>query len=158
MASARGRGEGPREDRGLDELLLAAARALRRSWLSGVSDAVGVDLSPHDARALRVVGRHEPVRPGVIADHLRIAARSATDVIDRLEERGLVERAPDPADRRALTVSLTRTGADVLARVDAGRREAAADFFGALDPAQRHTLAVLLEKLDRAPDEPTMGR
>jgi DNA-binding MarR family transcriptional regulator len=158
MASARGRDGGPREDRGLDELLLAAARSLRRSWLSGVSDAAGVDLSPHDARALRVVGRHEPVRPGVIADHLRIAARSATDVIDRLEERGLVERAPDPADRRALTVSLTRTGADVLARVDAGRREAAADFFGALDPAQRHTLAVLLEKLDRAPDEPTMGR
>jgi DNA-binding MarR family transcriptional regulator len=156
MASVRGR-DGNTEDRGLDELLLAVARSLRRTWLSDVSDTAGVDLSPHDARALRVVGRHEPVRPGVIADHLRIAARSATDVIDRLQERGLVERAPDPADRRALTVSLTRTGADVLARVDAGRKEAAADFFAALEPAERHTLAVLLAKLDRAPGKPTMA-
>lgn len=157
MASVRGRDGDAGEDRGLDELLLAAARALRRSWLSGVSDSAGVDLSPHDARALRVVGRHEPVRPGIIADHLRIAARSATDVIDRLEARGLVERAPDPADRRALTVSLTPTGVETLARVDAQRKVAAADFFGALDPAQRHTLAVLLAKLDQAPGEPTMG-
>jgi DNA-binding MarR family transcriptional regulator len=156
MASARGRDGNAAADRGLDELLLSVARALRRSWLSGVSEAAGVDLSPHDARALRVVGRHEPVRPGVIADHLRIAARSATDVLDRLEERGLVERAPDPADRRALTVSLTRTGAGVLARVDAERQEATTDFFGALDPAERHTLTVLLDKLDRARGKPTM--
>lgn len=153
MASARARDPHPGDEPGLDELLLAAARALRRSWFAGVPEATGADLSPHDARALRVVGRHEPVRLGVIAEHLRIAPRSATDVVDRLEERGLVERAPDPADRRALTVSLTRSGTEVLARVDAQRRVAAADFFGALDPAERHTLSSLLTRLARVPDE-----
>lgn len=157
MANSRGAGPHPGEDTGLDELLLGAARALRRSWFADMPGATGIDLSPHDARALRVVGRHQPVRLGVIAEHLRIAPRSATDVVDRLEERGLVERAPDPADRRALTVSLTPTGVDTLARVDAQRKVAAAHFFGALDPAQRHTLAVLLARLDRAPGKPTMG-
>ena len=41
------------------------------------------------------------------SEHLRIAPRSATEVVDALEERGLVERRPDPADRRATLVALT---------------------------------------------------
>ena len=69
-------------------------------WPSGL----GPDLSPHDARALRVIGHHGPTRLGVVAEHLRIAPRSATDVVDRLESRGLVHRTPDPDDRRAMTV------------------------------------------------------
>src|SRR3954462_15037266 len=102
------------EEPALDELLMGAARALRRRWATGL----GPDLSPHDARALRVIGHHGPTRLGVVADHLRIAARSATDVVDRLESRGLVHRSPDPDDRRAMTVSLTPLGSSVLADVD----------------------------------------
>ena len=51
------------------------------------------------------------MRPGALAEHLRIAPRSATEVVDDLQERGLVERAPDPADRRATLVRLTEAGA-----------------------------------------------
>jgi DNA-binding MarR family transcriptional regulator len=132
------------EEPSLDELLLGAARALRRTWSSGL----GPDLSPHDARALRVIGHHGPTRLGVVADHLRIAPRSATDVVDRLEARGLVERAPDPADRRAMTVSLTGVGTAVLGEVDKARREGAAEFFGCLSERERASLATILAKLD----------
>ena len=134
----------------LDELLMGAARALRRRWATGL----GPDLSPHDARALRVIGHHGPTRLGVVADHLRIAPRSATDVVDRLESRGLVHRSPDPADRRAMTVSLTEVGESVLAKVDEARREGAADFFGALSDRERASLATILGRLDpRGPRE-----
>jgi DNA-binding MarR family transcriptional regulator len=155
MMSAQGR-----EEPALDELLMGVARALRRRWSAGLDELDGMDLSPHEARALRTIGRHGPTRLGVVADHLRIAARSATDVVDRLESRGLVSRAPDPADRRAMTVSLTDRGVEVLAHVDERRKEGAADFFGALTPAQRHTLSSLLSKLDVEPvrhGKPTMG-
>jgi DNA-binding MarR family transcriptional regulator len=135
----------------LDELLMGAARALRRRWATGL----GPDLSPHDARALRVIGHHGPTRLGVVADHLRIAPRSATDVVDRLESRGLVHRSPDPADRRAMTVSLTEVGESVLAEVDEARREGAADFFGALSDRERASLATILGRLD--PREPREG-
>ena len=128
----------------LDELLMGAARALRRRWASGI----GPDLSPHDARALRVIGHHGPTRLGVVAEHLRIAPRSATDVVDRLESRGLVHRTPDPADRRAMTVSLTEVGETVLAEVDATRREQGAAFFGVLSERERTSLATLLSRLD----------
>ncbi|MFM6849534.1 MAG: MarR family winged helix-turn-helix transcriptional regulator [Terrabacter sp.] len=136
--------ETPAEDSPLDELLLGAARALRRRWTTGL----GPDLSPHDARALRVVGHHGPTRLGVVAEHLRIAPRSATDVVDRLESRGLVARAPDPADRRAMTVSMTPHGEEVLAQVDAARREGAAEFFGGLTDRERASLAAVLARLD----------
>ncbi len=128
----------------LDELLMGASRALRRRWATGL----GPDLSPHDARALRVIGHHGPTRLGVVADHLRIAARSATDVVDRLESRGLVQRSPDPADRRAMTVSLTALGTSVLAEVDEARRVGADEFFGALSDRERTSLATILGKLD----------
>jgi DNA-binding MarR family transcriptional regulator len=156
MRSQRGGDDDP----GLDELLMGAARALRRRWSAGLSDIAGLELSPHEARALRTIGHHGPTRLGVVAEHLRIAPRSATDVVDRLESRGLVERAPDPSDRRAMTVSLTELGTDVLAQTDELRKEGAADFFGALTPAQRHTLAALLLKLDTEPGrhgKPRMG-
>jgi DNA-binding MarR family transcriptional regulator len=135
----------PVEEPALDELLLAAARALRRRWAGNL----GPDLSPHDARALRVIGHHGPTRLGVVAEHLRIAPRSATDVVDRLEARGLVARTPDPDDRRAMNVRLTRPGEATLAEVDAARREGAVDFFGGLSDRERATLAAILAKLDR---------
>ncbi len=128
----------------LDELLVGAARALRRRWAAGL----GPDLTPHDARALRVIGHHGPTRLGVVADHLRIAPRSVTDVVDRLEQRGLVARAPDPADRRALTVGLTDRGESVLGEVDAARRVESADFFGVLDERERSSLAAILSRLE----------
>lgn len=137
-----------RDEPALDELLMRAARALRHRWKADLDADPALGLSPHESRALRVVGHHQPTRLGVVAEHLRIAARSATDVVDRLQERGLVERSPDPSDRRAMTVSLTRDGARVLALVDAARKDGAADFFGALSPAERHTLAALLRALD----------
>ena len=148
------------DEQSLDELLMGAARALRRRWSAGLGDVAGIELSPHEARALRTIGHHGPTRLGVVAEHLRIAPRSATDVVDRLEFRGLVERAPDPSDRRAMTVSLTELGTDVLAQTDSLRKEGAAEFFGALTPAQRHTLALLLTKLDAEPGrrgKPRMG-
>jgi DNA-binding MarR family transcriptional regulator len=142
---ARGASSDARADEpSLDELLLGAARALRRRWAVGL----GPELSPHDARALRVIGHHGPTRLGVVAEHLRIAPRSATDVVDRLEARGLVDRAPDPADRRAMTVSLTPRGETVLADVDAARREGADEFFGALTERERADLAAVLARLD----------
>lgn len=143
-AAARAVDEPPAGEPTLDELLMGAARALRRTWASGL----GPDLSPHDARALRVVGHHGPTRLGVVAEHLRIAPRSATDVVDRLEERGLVARSPDPDDRRAMTVSLTELGAAVLAEADKARREGAAEFFGVLSEDERDSLAGLLGRLD----------
>ena len=70
-----------------------------------------------------------------------------TNRIDRLEERGLVRRRPDPADARSVRVQLTAAGRrrvdgalqDLVAREDA--------ILGTLDSAERAALAGLLRRV-----------
>jgi DNA-binding MarR family transcriptional regulator len=130
----------------LGELLMRSTRGLRRGWARALEPW---ELTPHHARALQVVGELGSPRLGTVAERLRIAPRSATEVIDALEERGLVQRAPDESDRRAVCVSLTGRGREVLAQVNEARDKAAAEHFSTLTATERETLAGLLAKLDR---------
>ena len=105
------------------------------------------EITPAQARALGVLTRHGAIRLGALSEHLHIAPRSATEVVDALEERGLVERHPDPADRRATLVALTPRGSDVADGVRAARVAEAEEFFAGLDPADRAALARILATL-----------
>lgn len=156
----------------LGDLMHVVFRRLRRRW-SAQLEPLGV--TPHQVRALRGVaegagggigsgaGARAASRPvadddaGVrlrdLAERLRIAPRSATDVVDQLESRGLVERAADPADRRAVRIRLTDAGRGLLRRVHEARRTEAADFFAVLAPADRAELARLLARVAADPAE-----
>src|SRR3954453_14754943 len=116
----------------LGDLLMRAARTLRRRFGAVLAPW---DLSPHQARALRVVCARDGVRLSELAEALRIAPRSATEVADGLQERGLVERAPDPTDRRAVVLTATAAGLRVQQEVDAARAADAEELFGRLPAA-----------------------
>ncbi|MFC0003606.1 MarR family winged helix-turn-helix transcriptional regulator [Micromonospora siamensis] len=105
------------------------------------------DITPGQGRALQVLIRHGGMRLGALADHLRIAPRSATEVVDGLEERGLVERRPDPVDRRATLVAPTAEGDRVGEAVRAARAAEAERLFGELSAADRADLARILRTL-----------
>ncbi|MGI0053221.1 MAG: MarR family winged helix-turn-helix transcriptional regulator [Thermoplasmata archaeon] len=62
-----------------------------------------------DARALRRAAAG-PTCPGALAQALDISPAAATDLVDRLEARGLVVRSADPEDRRSTRVALTPAG------------------------------------------------
>lgn len=128
----------------LGELVMEVARGLRRRFAATL-EPWGV--TPHEARALRVVGHHEPTRLGVVAQHLRIAPRSVTDVVDSLEERGFVAREADPTDRRATRVALTATGRQVLDELDTARRTDHEGYFANLSERDRATLTRILSRL-----------
>jgi DNA-binding MarR family transcriptional regulator len=129
------------DDETLAEAFWAVARELRE-----VSQATLApwDISPSHLRALRVLKRHGVMRLSELSDRLHIAARSTTEVIDALESRGLVQRRPDPGDRRATLVEVTGHGARVL---DAIRGTEAERIFGRLSQADRAHLARILRKL-----------
>jgi DNA-binding MarR family transcriptional regulator len=128
----------------LGDLHLAVSRRLRAAYAAAL-EPYGV--SPHHARALRAIREQGAVRPGRLAEALRIAPRSVTDVIDDLEGRGLVTRAPDPDDRRALRLTLTPAGEALLAEVDNHRTDAASELFGTLSEQDRAELARILTAL-----------
>ena len=128
----------------LGDLLMRSARTLRRRFGAVLAPW---ELSPHQARALRVVGSRDGVRLSELAEALRIAPRSATEVADGLQERGLVQRMTDPADRRAVVLRPTEAGRRVQREVDDARAADAAELFGRLSAADRADLARILRSL-----------
>ena len=126
------------------DLLFGTARRLRREFGAALLEA---DVTPAQARALRIVMEHGSVRPSSLAEHLHIAARSATEVVDALEARGLVERGPDPDDRRATLVRPTEAARAELAEVDRVRREQSERFLAVLSERDRRTLDRILRIL-----------
>ena len=93
-------------------LRLVIARTARR-----LRQEAGEELSPSQAAALATIDRHGPVTPSELAVRERIQRPTATRVIARLEEAGLVDRTADPEDRRSCVVGLTPAGRALLVRV-----------------------------------------
>ena len=108
-----------------------------------------IEITPGQSRALRVLERHGPLRLTALADQVRIAPRSTTQVIDGLEQRGLVERRPDPLDRRARLVALTGEGQRISELIRSARHTEAERLFGGLSPSDRETLTRILHQLRR---------
>lgn len=148
-AQTRDRGDtrGPGET--LTEAFWAVARTLRHASVEALAP---YDVSPSQSRAISVLARHGGMRPGELARHLHIAPRSATEVVDGLQARDLVERCPDPHDRRATIVRLTGSGTEVADAIRAARAAEAEGLFGRLDAGDRAELARLLRILRDAPD------
>ena len=128
----------------LSELLMRVSRAQRRRWRDALAPW---DRSPHQARALAVVCGRDGVRLSDLAEALRIAPRSATEVADGLQERGLVERTPDPGDRRAILLRPTGEGRRIRGEIGAARAADSSELFARLSPDDRTTLARILRAL-----------
>ena len=134
----------PAGDESLSEALMAVARQLREKSAETLAPW---DITPAQLRALRTLARHETMRLSGLSDHLQVAPRTATEVVDALQARGLVRRRADPADRRAILVEVTEHGAGVLAEIRAARGTEAGRVFGRLTPADRAELARILSKV-----------
>ena len=93
-------------------LRLGITRTARR-----LRQEAGTDLSPSQTSALAAIERHGPLTPSELASCERIQRPTATRVIARLEQAGLVERAADPADKRCSLVTITEEGTELLERV-----------------------------------------
>jgi DNA-binding MarR family transcriptional regulator len=128
-------------DETLAEAFWAVARRLRDTSQETLAPW---DITPAQLRALRMLRRHGVMRLSELSDRLRSAPRSATEVVDALEKRGLAERRPDQGDRRATLVEVTDDGGSVL---DAIRGSEAERVFSRLTPADRSQLARILRKL-----------
>jgi len=104
-----------------DYELLAEFRRTLRVYLGFSEKAARAHgLQPQQYQALLAVegfpGRNW-VTIGELAAHLQIAHHSAVGLVDRLEALDLVKRTPSQEDRRKVTVSLTRAGRRLLAKL-----------------------------------------
>jgi DNA-binding MarR family transcriptional regulator len=104
------------------------------------------DLSLTQLRVLGIL-RDRRITMRELAAYLGLDKSTVSGLVDRAEKRGLVQRAPNQADGRAVDVFLTAAGLELA---EYGRTEVArslAPMTGALTPAEGRRLTALLEQL-----------
>ncbi|HEY6663257.1 MAG TPA: MarR family transcriptional regulator [Sphingomicrobium sp.] len=94
-----------------------------------------------------------------LADLLDIEPITLTRIIDRLQEAGLVERIPDPADRRAWRLHVTAKAQPVVEKLRGIAEEMTADAFAGVDPKDIETTRkVLAQVRERAGQHGMMSK
>ena len=111
-------------------------------------------LSPPQVSALRLLEPEQPLPMGRLACALGCDASNVTGIVDRLEQRGLIERRPSERDRRVKVLVVTDQGAEVR-RALMIRLGEPPQAIAALSPADRKRLAGILRRvLSRAAAAP----
>jgi DNA-binding MarR family transcriptional regulator len=103
--------------------------------------------------ALRRAGTPYELSPGRLIKETLVTSGTMTNRVDRLVTRGLVERLPDPRDRRGVLVRLTDEGRVTVDGALANLLDRERDLLGGLEPAAQEQLASMLRALV-APFEP----
>jgi DNA-binding MarR family transcriptional regulator len=103
-----------------------------------------VNLSPPHAGILRVVHTLGGISQQSLAEHLRILPSRLVVLIDELEERGMVERRADPADRRSYALHLSDKGRDTIKAIGRVARDHQDALLASLSTQERDLLASLL--------------
>jgi DNA-binding MarR family transcriptional regulator len=131
---------------GLFALLHAAGSA--ECFVESKLASVGLSI-PKLAALSQLVEAGDSLPLGQLAERLACVKSNVTQLVDRLETDGLVERAPDPNDRRSRLAVLTEAGRRAYASGARVQSEAERRLFDALTVDDVAKLADILRKLDR---------
>ena len=132
------------------DALANLGRAVGSLRCAGSQRLVRLGISMTHFHVLTLLRHHDAMPMGKLADILDASMSSATGIIDRMEERGLVERVRVPDDRRIVLVRPTQAGLDLVDEVELVKSEVMEDAIARLDPAQLERLTAATADLGTA--------
>jgi DNA-binding MarR family transcriptional regulator len=137
---------------GLRELRCMSGDKMRRTELSFTHSHI-----------LSMLDHHGEMPMSRVAEMLDVSLSNASGIVDRLEDRGLVERLRVPDDRRVVLVRATDAGRTALTRVEVLKEGLMHNLLDRLDDASLQRLALALEDVRSAAVEafasdPELGR
>jgi MarR family transcriptional regulator, organic hydroperoxide resistance regulator len=103
---------------------------------AGTGRMVKAGISMTHLHILWVLEHHGALSMSRLADLLDVSLSNATGLVDRMEERGLVERTRVPDDRRIVVVSASAEGARQRDEIEALKQDGMRSILGRLTPAQ----------------------
>lgn len=107
--------------------------------------ALGLD--PRHAALLRLVSAREGKSQQALGDQMRLPPSRMVSLVDELEEQGLLERRPDPNDRRVRALYLTGAGRKTLDRLMHVSADFEAHMCAGLKASEREQLIALLNRI-----------
>jgi DNA-binding MarR family transcriptional regulator len=142
----------PRMDReGLTKQMIAQFRVvLREMKCVGSQRLLRRGVSMAHLHVMSMLERHGEMAMSRVAEALDVSLSNATGLVDRMEERGVVERIRVADDRRVVNVRLTAAGRRALADLEVFRDEAIRRIVNQLDERQITRLAACLDDLNAA--------
>ena len=142
-------------DESVQRVITAVHRLSRRlnQWYDAQLMDLGV--SSNDWAVISELARSSdgPLTPGHLATAANVAPSSMTHRLDRLAERGLIERSGDPNNRARVLVELTPAGGDLYATAIRDADLVESDVLASLDQTQVAELGNLLEQVIAGLDE-----
>jgi DNA-binding MarR family transcriptional regulator len=136
------KGDAPVQEELIDVLVQVTFATM--AVLNGV--AADNDLSLTQLRVLAIL-RDRRVRMSALAAHLGLDKSTMSGLVDRAEKRGLLARAPNPDDGRAVDVFLSLAGAELADAMYALITRSLSPATDALTAAERYRLRALLQRL-----------
>jgi DNA-binding MarR family transcriptional regulator len=106
-----------------------------------------LELAPADAGILRLLRVASGLSQQDLAARLQIHPSRLVAILDNLEQRRLVERRPNPDDRRLYSIHLTKDGGETLEKIGKIAREHQDALLSALNKSERDELAAVLLRI-----------
>ena len=110
--------------------------------------ATDAGLTPSQMSVLNSVVRHGPLRLAELAGIEAVNPTMLSRIVGKLEDSGLITRVYDPADRRVVTVAVTRTGRRLQDQVRNERNRLLTTLLEGLPPEQARAVMVALPALE----------
>jgi MarR family transcriptional regulator for hemolysin len=130
----------------VESTLMATARLVREAFDVRL---VPLDLNLTQASLIGYVAEFGATTQTQLADHLGIGRAAIGSVIDRLERRALVERHPDPSDRRVWRVDITEGGRAMAVRISEIDEVLRAELRRGIGREERQALSWVLTRLQQ---------
>lgn len=132
------------------KLWVVLARAHRAMSDRAAEDVARHGLTLAEFGILEALYHKGPMLLGEVQKRILVSSGGITYLVDRLVERGLLERRPCAEDRRARYAALTEAGRALVAEVFPQHAQAIASAVGGLSASEQATAAVLLKRLGLA--------
>ncbi|HWI50525.1 MAG TPA: MarR family transcriptional regulator [Symbiobacteriaceae bacterium] len=129
----------------IEELLRNVSTILKKRGRDILSN---FDITPPQLDALLVLREYGELTMGELCQKMFLACSTATDLIDRMERNGLIERVRDTADRRVIRLKVLQKGSSVIDEVLEARRTHLATILAEIDVADKERLIQSLEQLN----------
>jgi DNA-binding MarR family transcriptional regulator len=159
--AATGAGVGPADTAGaasteaVERIIGDFMTAVRELRCRGTERLVKQAVSMTHLHVMWLLEHHSDLTMGHLADMLDVSLSNATGLIDRMEERGFVERVRVPDDRRIVQVRLSAKGRAMLEEVEVLKSTVLRGVLGRLDRSQLDRLATTIEDVRQAIDAET---
>lgn len=131
----------------IEQLTRAFERFTRRFKVAEAAAAADNALNALDAQTLVFIADNPGCGMGDVARYLNVAMTTMSSAVDRLVKKALVDRRRPEDNRRAVALTASKQGRQVVEEHVAGYREACRMMLRALDPAEQIELIRLTEKI-----------